>query len=302
MFFFHAVLPTFTRANKFLQTTEPLIHTLLPQLTNLLKSILGKFVRPSIIPDSLKAARLFSLDFTDPGNHLNDENLFVGFLTRQTVSRLLENGHISDRQATTFFTACRDFFVCARAYILKWCPFQDELLKHATWLDFTLRQDKGFNSVESFVHRVSHVFSAMDIDLLHEQFLDYQLLMPKHIPKTVKEAAGLQDENLLHVAVFWGYLRGVNKPGTNSNNFDLLLKVAEAVMTRPHSNAVEERIVSLINTNKTPTRSSLTADGTLSSLIVVKAQIDNPLEWRPSATLIDKAKRATTTYNDKHKS
>ena len=94
----------------------------------------------------------------------------------------------------------------------------------------------------------------------------------------------------------------MKKPGTNSNKFDLLFKVAEVVMTIPHSNAAEERIFSLINKNKTPTRSSLNADGTLSSLIVVKTHLDNPVEWQPSATLIDKAKRATKSYNNKLKS
>ena len=49
-------------------------------------------------------------------------------------------------------------------------------------------------------------------------------------------------------------------------------------MTIPHSNAGEERIFSLINKNNTPTRSSLQIDGTLSSLIIIKTHIDNPLK------------------------
>lgn len=73
-------------------------------------------------------------------------------------------------------------------------------------------------------------------------------------------------------------------------------------MTIPHSNAAEERIFSLVNKNKTPTRSSLNADGTLSSLLVVKTHLANLVEWQPSATIINKAKSATKTYNEKHKS
>ena len=92
----------------------------------------------------------------------------------------------------------------------------------------------------------------------------------------------------------------MKKPGTNSFEFDLLFKIAEAVMTIPHSNAGEERIFSLINKNKTPTRSSLKLDGTLSSLIAVKTHIDNPLQWQLSKTLLEKAKKATRAYNDKH--
>jgi hypothetical protein len=90
----------------------------------------------------------------------------------------------------------------------------------------------------------------------------------------------------------------VKKPGTNS--LDLLFHVA-AVMTIPHSNAGEERIFSLINKNKKPSRSSLELNGTLSSLIVVKTHIQDPLNWQPSMSLIEKAKKSTKLYNEKHK-
>jgi len=68
-------------------------------------------------------------------------------------------------------------------------------------------------------------------------------------------------------------------------------------MTIPHSNAGEEKIFSLINKN----RSSLRLDGTLSLLITVKAHIENPLKRQPSKALLEKAKKATRAYNDKHK-
>ena len=72
-------------------------------------------------------------------------------------------------------------------------------------------------------------------------------------------------------------------------------------MTIPHSNASEERIFSLINKNKTPSRrSSLQVDNTLSSLIIVKIHID-PLQWNPSESLIQKAKKATKVYNEQHR-
>jgi hypothetical protein len=71
----------------------------------------------------------------------------------------------------------------------------------------------------------------------------------------------------------------VKKPGTNSLEFDPLFHVA-AVMTVPHSNAGEERIFSLINKNKKPSRSSLELNVTLLSLIVVKTHIQDPLNWQ----------------------
>ena len=67
--------------------------------------------------------------------------------------------------------------------------------------EFPQRQQIGFNSVEYFIDRFSCAFPDIDIDLLHEQFLDYQLLAVNDIPKTVKEVAKLEDEGPFHVDV-----------------------------------------------------------------------------------------------------
>ena len=72
-------------------------------------------------------------------------------------------------------------------------------------------------------------------------------------------------------------------------------------MTVLHSNAGKEIIFSLSNKNKTPSRSSLNLDGSLSSLISVKTHIERPLQWKPSASLLENAKKVTKFYNDQHK-
>ena len=157
---------------------------------------------------------------------------------------------------------------------------------------------KCFTSLEHFVLKYPEIFPGMNLDQLQEQFLNYQLLSEAEIPREAKANVDDSEELPYCVDLLWGFLRGVNIPGTNS--FELF-KVAEAVMTIPHSNAGEETIFSLINKNKTPTRNSLKLDGTLSSLIAVKTHIDNPLQWQPSKTLLEKAKKTTRAYNEKHK-
>lgn len=124
-----------------------------------------------------------------------------------------------------------------------------------------------------FVLKYPELLPDMNIDCLNDQFVNYQLLAAEEIPSVIKESAGLAEEDPHRVDVLWGYLRGVKVPGTNCFAFDLLFKVAEIVMTIPHSNAGEESIFSLINKNKTPNRSSLKLDGTLSSLVVIKTHM-----------------------------
>ena len=301
LMFFQSILPCFTHCNQFLQREEPLIHVLQPQLSKLLKNVLGKFVKSEVIGSALKSNSLSAVDFKNPESHADDSSLVIGFLTKQSVNRLLREGDISEHQHRVFFSAVKGFCIKATEYLLRWCPLEDELLANATWLTFEQRLQKSFSSVEYFVLRYPELFPDMNVDKLNEQFLNYQLFPEDEIPKEVKESLGLEDEDPYRVDVLWGFLKGVKTAGTNTLEFDLLFKVAEVIMTIPHSNAGEERIFSLINKNKTPSRSSLRPDGTLSSLITIKTHIDNPLKWRPSDVLLDKAKKATKAYNDKHK-
>ena len=96
-------------------------------------------------------------------------------------------------------------------------------------------------------------------------------LMNMIIPESVKDLCGLSDkeEKIHQVDVLWGYLKVVKEVGTNDLMSDSLFRVAEVVLTIPHSNTGEE-IFSYINKNKTLSRSSLSLTGTLSSIITVK--------------------------------
>lgn len=200
---------------------------------------------------------------------------------------------VTHYQYTVFYKAVKAFFFRATEYIIKWCPFKEELLTHSTWLDFEHRLEKSFNSVEYFVLRYPQILQGINIDVLNEQFLNYQLIEEKDITTYVKESAGLTEEEPYRVDILWGYLKTIKKPGTNVFEYEQLFKVAEVVLSIPHSNAGEERIFSLITKNKTPARSSLKLDGTLSSLITIKTHIPDPRNWHPSRSVLEKAKKAT---------
>ena len=163
-------------------------------------------------------------------------------------------------------------------YLFKWCPFEDELLVHATWLDYEERLQKNFHSVEYFVHTFPNALDKMNMDMLNEEYVDYQLLSVEDLTSSLR-----YQDNPHRVDYLWVYLRGVKEHGTNVFAFGQLFRVAEVVMTIPHSNDGEERIFSLINKSKTLTRSSLQIDGTLSSPII----IDNPLKWEPSEAVLE---------------
>ena len=194
------------------------------------------------------------------------------------------------------------FFRTAYLYLLKWCPFEEELLIHVEWVDFTKHLQCTFSSVEYIVCRYSTLFENVDMDKLNDEFLSYQTMGDDDIPLDVRDSVGLTSEVYPRVDLIWNFLREKRLPGSITREFGILSKVANAVLTIHHSDAGEERIFSLINKNKTPSRASLDITGTLSSIITVKTHIDDPLQWQPSQKILEKAKKATYEYNKKHSS
>ena len=133
--------------------------------------------------------------------------------------------------------------MCATKYLLQWCPFKDELLLQVVWVGFEKRLKATFSAVEYIVNRYSTLFPSDRIEMnkLKEQFLTYQLLVKGNIPTTVKECAGLTQEDYFRVDILWTYLRSVKKPGSNECELDMLFRVAEVAITIPHSNAGEKK-------------------------------------------------------------
>ena len=64
LLFLHAILPSLTHANKFVQREEPLIHILKPQLINFYKPIAGKYLKPSaIVLEIVLTINIYQLGF-----------------------------------------------------------------------------------------------------------------------------------------------------------------------------------------------------------------------------------------------
>ena len=91
------------------------------------------------------------------------------------------------------------------------------------------------------------------------------------------------------------------KTGDGQFQFKKLFKVAKRILVLPHSNAGEERVFSVVRKNKTPFCSSLSMEGTLSSILTVKLAGVNAVKFNPPSELLKKAKGATWEYNKQHR-
>ena len=308
LFFYQSILPTFTSINLLLQREDPSIYLVADALHNFLQKILSKFVKIDVIRS--RKEDLTKVDFVNRENQLDDNRLAVGFTTRQKMNILLQEGDITDRQCKCFYKGVREFYVTAVSQALKTLPFNDCLLNHCRFVNFEGRNECTFESVEYFCSKYPDLlnFTAPQMDSLEEQFLQYQLLDRSEIPLDLwKEATVYEVEkegqrtSYYRMDVIWGHLSLIRNIDS-SFRFALLTKVAKLILTIPHSNAGEERVFNLIKLNRTPTRSSLNTDGTLSSLIQIKlANQDSCIDWEPPTDLLKTAKKATKVYNDLHK-
>ena len=184
---------------------------------------------------------------------------------------------------------------------------------HARFVDFDHRDAAEVTDVNYFVEKYATLlkFSPQQLDQLYDEFIKYQLLSPEDIPvhvwstakqmqQELDEITDEQQQSSVHTRmdVIWAFLSKMKSPDGCTLRFPNLTKIAQVVLILPHSNASEERIFSLIRLNKTSYRSSLSNDGTLSSILTVKMHNPEPCyKFEPSSLIMDKAKKATKQYN-----
>ena len=235
-------------------------------------------------------------------------------MTRQKLQKLEREGDCSPNDTRKFFRGVRQFYEAAVEYIIAKFPLTDELLLHARFVDFENRESAEFKNVEYFMTRYIEVlaFDLKQVDKVYDEFVAYQMLEKSDIPESVWELANERskdeddedDEGHVHVRmdVIWAYLSRMRTDDNCHLKLPLLSKVAKLVLTLPHSNAGEERVFSLIRLNKTPYRSSLSLDGTLSSILTIKMHNPEPcFDFEPSEQMLEKSKKATWNYNKQHR-
>ncbi|KAL5479703.1 hypothetical protein EMCRGX_G023263 [Ephydatia muelleri] len=147
----------------------------------------------------------------------------------------------------------------AMNYALKNLPINDPMLINATFVNYDTKDDATFSQVEYFVQRFGELLPftpARELELLQEEFTDYQLLMHDAIPSDVwNKAVTDEDEHTTYhrMDIVWHHLSSLKAPDGNPR-FNRLSKIAKVVLVIPHSNAQEERIFSMINTTGSPVR------------------------------------------------
>ena len=302
----------FTSFNRLLQREEPTIHLLKASMEHLGRKFASRIITPKVLQN---ISSITEIDLSDEAIFINARSIFLGGTTKFTLNRLRNNGTISETEYLKVHRSAFHYFKNALEYILEKFPITNEVISNSIWIDVEKRLQAKWENLEFFLEKFPNI-SFMDTinpDNLYEEFVDFQSLSDDDIGQAAWNEAKVidgtdEDGSILahyRVDVLWYHISQMKVPETSLHRFKYLPLLAEIVLVIPHSNAGQERLFSIVRKNKTDSRSSLKLDGSLSSILAVKCH--NPeavtpcYKWQPNDDLLQKSKRATKVYNDKHK-
>ena len=112
------------------------------------------------------------------------EKVFCGFSTKNLMDKMLREGDITQTQYNTCLRGAQAFYKEYLEYVLTKMDMLETLWSHACWADFSNRENSSWSDVEYFVNNFSSIlqFDKQEMNLLYEQFVDFQTLSEEELP------------------------------------------------------------------------------------------------------------------------
>lgn len=275
-YFLLHVIPVFDKANIILQSQAPHVHILRSLLTDMLKELLVKFVKPSVI----KTTPVLDIKYNIATNQKSDEDVLVGCNASRIVATL------TDTDRAKFYTSVRNFFKLSCDYIVLKFPLENEILKHAEVANVKNIENASFKSVKFFIDKFPTFLLIKDretseeaLDLLQEQFC------------VLQADSDIAFEPLQRMDSVWSSISKIECPG-GGLKYDRVAYAMLSILIIPHSNAECERVFSSVRKNRTTYRSSM-SDNVLNNILLAKSADKMCYEQEFDVPFLKKAKSAT---------
>ncbi|XP_075738743.1 uncharacterized protein LOC142784016 [Rhipicephalus microplus] len=253
--FLLSVIPEFEKVNVFLQSGAPQVHLLREVLSNLLREIMLRFVKPSVIK---KADVLADVDYKSSVSQRDNEDIVIGSRTTQTLEGLKKEAR------EEFFTHIRRFFVAATEYMILKFPLKCELLKSAEVARLASIEHARFSDVKYLINRFPVLLPLQEgqdvnsaLDDIQAEFTRLQL---EELPAEVPKEQQIDEQ--------WRAVSGLREVD-GSFKYARLSKFMLGVLTLPHSNAECERVFSKVKKAHTQFRASMSKK-TVEQLLVAR--------------------------------
>ncbi|KAJ4942042.1 hypothetical protein JOQ06_011912 [Pogonophryne albipinna] len=102
--FFVMVAREVTPFLKLYQTDKPMLPFMSEDLSNILRSLMEKFIKPSVMKNATTTVKLLQVDLTDPVNHMDVTKLRVGFVTERGLEEhMKKNSEKAESQGQLSF-------------------------------------------------------------------------------------------------------------------------------------------------------------------------------------------------------
>ena len=124
---------------------------------------MGKFIRLELL--TVSDEELVQIDFINPENQLEANQLFIGFTTKQVLNRLwlliqLNRGKLKNSMQELEISTWQLYHICSKHF-----PLGHEVLYHASFCNFELRMEADISSIEFFIKRYPVFFASLNLDL-----------------------------------------------------------------------------------------------------------------------------------------
>ena len=244
------------------QKEEPLVHILHDQLSELVCTLMLRFLKPEPVGEK-RGKQLLSVDLSKPENQLSDQNLVVGESTRS--SALMK---MTPEQQKGPIREMRKFYQTATKYLLGHLPLGREILKDLAVLHPLLQKaERGVPAMERTARKLLQVIREEEISLLTDEWKIYQA---QEIPESWYKAP--DSEKYVQIDLYWKKVLEMQNTIMGSPRFTVLPKLVKAVLCLAHGNAEVERSLS---ENKTAVRSERTSlsDASINAPRTTKAAV-----------------------------
>ena len=89
--FFQSRIVTFTNFNEFLQREESLVCSIFDHMQTFMKKLANKFIQSNVFQELKNAKKSFIMLDISLERQNDDNDLFIGFITKQTSKKLLQD-------------------------------------------------------------------------------------------------------------------------------------------------------------------------------------------------------------------
>lgn len=120
---------------KLYQTDKPMLPFMCGDLTNMLRGLMEKFIKPSVMKNATTPVKLLQVNYADPVNHMDVTKLRIGFVTEQALEEHMKKNSGAEKVRLEFRQNCKLFLLKMVSKLFEKSPLKYPLVRSLSVLD-----------------------------------------------------------------------------------------------------------------------------------------------------------------------